>query len=186
MKNRTIQIGVTMVELMIVVSIAGVMAAIAAPSFADFIASTRLTSMMSQLTSDLNRARSEAIKRNSRVLFCKRDTTGTGCVNGTLYHTKGWVICYDQDNDDVCDASTATNPNPIAIHDAPSSMTLVLSRADATTVPIHFNPNGTQGTAAAMLTLTLVKPDGTPLASTSYATSGVATIAATGNITKTP
>ncbi len=45
--------GVTLVELMIVVSIASIMAAIATPSFADFIASTRLTSTMSQLNRTL-------------------------------------------------------------------------------------------------------------------------------------
>jgi type IV fimbrial biogenesis protein FimT len=185
---RLVQAGVTMVELMIVVSIAGIMAALAAPSFNDFIYSMRLTSTMSQITSGLNQARSEAIKRNAQVLFCKRDTTGTGCVNGSQYHVRGWVICYDQDMNDVCDTDlTGANPNPIAIHDAPTSMKLVLSRADASTTPIRFNPNGTQGTAAVTLTLALVNADGiTPVTSTSFATSSVVTVAVTGNISKTP
>ena len=183
MSSKIIQAGVTMVELLIVVSIAGVMAAIAAPSFRDFIYSTRLTSTMSQLTSDLTRARSEAIKRNARVLFCKR--SGTGCVNGTHYETSGWVVCYDQDMNDVCDTSTTDNPNPIVVHDAPTSMTLRLSRSDASTVPIHFNADGRQGAGIPVtLTLTLVNPDGTALSGSSYATSSVATISVTGNISK--
>ena len=79
-----------------------------------------------------------------------------------------------------------TKPNPIAIHDALTSMTLVLARADGSTTPIHFNPNGTQGTATATLTLTLVKPDGTPVTSSNFATSVIATISTTGNISKNP
>ena len=135
--------GVTMVELMIVVSIAGILAAIATPSFADFIASTRLNSTVSQLVSDLNRARSEAVKRNTWVLFCKSDATHSNCVTSTsVYHAipavasnKGWLVCYSSSNGNSCDASTAANPNPIAVHDGFSSqMTLVSS----STVPIHF------------------------------------------------
>ncbi len=183
MRTRIFHAGVTMIELMIVVSIAALMAAIAAPSFADFIYSTRLASTMSQLTSDLTRARSEAIKRNARVLFCKR--SGSGCVSGTHYETSGWVVCYDQDMNNVCDVSTPDNPNPIVVHDPPASMTLRLARPDASTAPIFFNPNGRQGAGTPVtMTLTLIKPDGTPITGTSYATSSVATISVTGNISK--
>ena len=158
MPSRTLHTGVTMIELMIVVSIAGLMAALAAPSFADFISSTRLASTMSQLSSDLNRARSEAIKRNSRVLFCKSNGTRTGCItNNAVYNAvpvvaanKGWLLCYDQNNDDACDASTADTPNPIAQHSEFAQMTLVSTTAD----PIRFNANGTQGTTPVTLTLT--------------------------------
>ena len=70
-----------MVELMIVVAIAAILATIAVPSFSDFINNTRLTSTMTQLTGDLNRARSEAIKRNSWVLVCARSTTTRGSTS---------------------------------------------------------------------------------------------------------
>lgn len=175
MANRQIQAGFTMMELIVVVAIAGILASLAAPAFSSFINSTKQSSITSQLYSDLNRARSEAIKRNSRVLFCKRDATGIGCINGTQYHTSGWLVCYDTNNDDVCDTSTATAPNPIVLHAAPSNMTLVLTRADGTTTPIRFNPNGTQGTAAATLTVT---------GSWSGSTAQTVNIAATGNIYK--
>lgn len=175
MSTKQIQAGFTMMELMVVVAIAGILASLAAPTFTGFINSTKQSSITSQIYGDLNRARSEAIKRNSRVLFCKRDSNGTGCVNGTQYHTSGWLVCYDTNNDDACDTGSTTTPNPIVLHAAPSNMTLVLTRADGTTTPIRFNPNGTQGTAAATLTIT---------GNWSGSTAQAVNIAATGNIYK--
>lgn len=162
MQSRQRQAGVTMIEVMIVVAIAAILASIAAPSFSDFIDNTRLTSTMSQLSSDLNRARSEAIKRNSWILVCAR-STNTAC--GTNWGN-GWLVCQDSSNDgtDNCDSGTAANPNPITVHQAINAgFTLTGSAAS-----MRFNPNGT-GTAG---TLNLV----------SGTKSRTANIVATGNI----
>lgn len=144
MKSRQIQTGVTMIELLIVLSIAAILAAMAAPSFNDFIANTRLTSTMSQLTGDLNRARSEAIKRNQRVLVCIRNSTGTDCGTGTNWQS-GWLVCYDPDKDGLCDTTSASNPNPIVVHQAlPSALTLT-----GGSNLVGFNADGT-GTASSL------------------------------------
>lgn len=165
------QIGVTMVELMIVIAIAAILASIAAPSFSDFIDNTRLTSTMSQLTADLNRARSEAIKRNQRVLLCIRNSTGTDCATTGTDWQNGWLVCYDTNSDNLCDATSSTDPNPIAVHQAlPSTLTLTGQNV------IRFNPNGTQGSGGtATLTLDGTWPD---------AQAKTANIAVTGNISK--
>lgn len=159
------QSGVTMVELLIVLTIAGILAAIAAPSFNDFIGNTRLTSTLTQLTSDMNRARSEAIKRNSWVLVCVRGTN-TACGTGTNWQN-GWLVCHDSEPNGTCDATTAANPNPITIHQAiHPNFTFTGSAAT-----IRFNPNGTQGTGGAA-TITIASGSQTR----------VATVAATGHI----
>lgn len=171
MKSRQRQTGVTMVELLIVLTIAAILAAMAAPSFSDFIANTRLTSTMSQLTGDLNRARSEAIKRNQRVLVCIRNTAGTDCTTTGTDWQNGWLVCHDTDLDNLCDTTSATNPNPIAMHQAlPATLTLTGTNV------IRFNPNGTQG-AGGTTTLTL---NGT----WTGAQAKIASIAATGNISR--
>ena len=164
MQSNRQQAGVTMIELMIVIAIAAILASIAAPSFSDFINNTRLTSTMSQLTSDLNRARSEAIKRNSWVLVCVR-SSNTACGAGTDW-ANGWLVCQDSSDDGTnnCDSGTAANPNPITVHQAINTSFTLTGSADS----IRFNPNGT-GTAG---TLNLV----------SGAKSRTANIVATGNV----
>lgn len=170
MKSRQRQTGVTMIELLIALSIAAILAALAAPSFTSFINNTRQTSAMSQLISDLNRARSEAIKRNQRVLICIRNNAGTDCGTGNDWHN-GWLVCHDTDQDNACDPTTTTDPNPIVVRQALHS-TLTLSGSAL----VRFNANGTQGSAGTA-TLTL---NGT----WAGAPNKIINIAATGNISK--
>ena len=172
MQSKQRQTGLTMIELMIVVTIAAILAGLAIPSFNDLINNTRLTSTMSQLTSDLNHARSEAIKRNRRVLVCVRGTD-TACGAGTSWQN-GWLVCYDEDQDGTCDVATAANPNPIVVHQAINARLTLTALAAS----VYFNPSGTQGAGGAT-TLTLA-------GNWTGAVTNVATIAATGNISKTP
>ncbi|MBI5436347.1 MAG: GspH/FimT family pseudopilin [Nitrosomonadales bacterium] len=173
MSAKRLQAGVNAIELMIVVVIAGILAAVATPSFFSLINSTRLTSAMTQLTSDLNRARSEAIKRNRRMLVCVRGTD-TACGTGINWQN-GWLVCYDEDQNGACDTAPGdgSNPNPITVRPAINARLTLTSSA----APIYFSPNGTQGTAAATLTLNGTWPGATAI---------TANIAATGNISKTP
>ncbi len=59
--------GFTLIELMLVVVLAGVMLGIGIPSFRDFIASQRVKTAAGEYASALVEARSEAIKRNTNV-----------------------------------------------------------------------------------------------------------------------
>lgn len=61
---RLEQSGFTLIELMIVILIAGILLAIALPSFRDSIDRNRLRSITDTLYGDLQFAKSEAIKRN--------------------------------------------------------------------------------------------------------------------------
>lgn len=61
------QKGMTLIEILVVIAIVAILAAIATPAFNELIASQRIRSAASELYSSLILARSEAIKRNNTV-----------------------------------------------------------------------------------------------------------------------
>ena len=63
--------GFTLIELVITLTVAGILLAVAAPRMWNFLANNRLTSQVNNLVGDMNFARSEAIKRNGTVVICK-------------------------------------------------------------------------------------------------------------------
>ena len=78
--------GFTLSEVMITVSVAGVLSATAAPSFRDMLATQRVKSATFELLSATTYARSEAIKRNTVVTVTPRGgsfTNGYDLMTGT-------------------------------------------------------------------------------------------------------
>jgi type IV fimbrial biogenesis protein FimT len=95
--------GFTLVELLIAVAVMGVLATVAAPSMNAMIDSVKLTSASNGFLSHLLLARSEAIKRNSRVVLCK-SADGIAC-SSTGGWEQGWIVFHDANNDGNRDAT---------------------------------------------------------------------------------
>lgn len=74
--------GFTLVELMITLSVAAILMALAVPNFTTTIKNNRLTTQANELISSINYARSEAIRRGTSV------SLESGSTN---WHT-GWTI----------------------------------------------------------------------------------------------
>ena len=85
--------GFTIMELMIVMAIVGILAAIGVPAMRDMIMSTRLRSATSELYSTLVFARAEAIKRNANIVVAP---AGGEWRNGWTV-TSGAVVLKQQD-----------------------------------------------------------------------------------------
>ena len=134
------QTGFTLIELLVVIGIAAILATVAAPSMVSLLDSVRLSSATNLLYGDLNRARSDAIKRNQRVLVCVRNAVGTGCSPSSTAWASGWLVCVDSNNDGICDTGTSTEPNPFVVRDAAVGGLVVSTTAASTSV--RFNPDG--------------------------------------------
>jgi type IV fimbrial biogenesis protein FimT len=79
-KPRGDQAGVTLVELMVVVSMLAIVSAIAVPGFRSVVGTMGAKSAAFDLIADLSMARSEAIRRNAQVEV--RPASGTGWATG--------------------------------------------------------------------------------------------------------
>lgn len=99
------QSGFTLLELMITVVIAGILAATAVPAFQGMIMGGALTVGANDLVSGLQLARSEAVKRGGRVTVCKSSSTTDLAPNcdGSAW-SDGWVIFDDADSSGSFDA----------------------------------------------------------------------------------
>jgi type IV fimbrial biogenesis protein FimT len=166
--------GFTILELTIAAALVAITAGIAAPGMLDLIRSNRLSTAARELDADILLARREAIERKARVLVCVAGSTAGSCGTGAVW-ARGWLVCYDANQDNECDASTSTHRNPIRQH-AELDPTLTLTGPAAVA---RFNANGTQGAAGAS-TLTFTAR-GAWTGSKTY----VETVTPTGNVSLT-
>ena len=99
------QRGFTIIELMVTLAVAAILASIAAPSFRSTLQDNRLITEINQLSADLNLTRSEAIKRGSPVTLCKSNDfdNSPSCVSGADWHD-GWIIFNDLNANAIIDS----------------------------------------------------------------------------------
>jgi type IV fimbrial biogenesis protein FimT len=88
--------GFTLIELLITASIIGILTALSIPSFLDTVESMTTNSQAKTILSTLNLARSEAIKRGTRVGICASND-GTDCAAGAW--SNGWIVIVDNNGD---------------------------------------------------------------------------------------
>lgn len=104
--TRTLNRGFSLVELMITLGVAGILATLAGPSVRDMILNSRISSTASDLHVDLSVARSEAGRRSVRVALCKNATgvtKDTACSTTSTW-ADGWLMFIDTNANGSLDA----------------------------------------------------------------------------------
>lgn len=168
------QAGFSLAEILVTVAIASVLAAFAVPNLASFLQKVKLNSTTGALAASLQQGRSEAVKANQGVLVCSSNAAQTACATtaATNWAANGWLVCYDLNADNVCDASTSALPNPIRVEPkVDSTFATVVGPA----TPIRFLSTGSLATGSATQTITVT-------GTWAGATAMTVTVAATGLI----
>jgi type IV fimbrial biogenesis protein FimT len=126
--------GFTMIELIVTMSVAAILAAIAVPSFVAISQGERRIAEVNDMVLALNYARSEAVKQNSPTGV---SVTANGSWAG------GW---------NVCCTSTGASVNTLPAIDPRSSLTATL--AGTTPVTVTFDSSGAQVPSSGTLIFT--------------------------------
>lgn len=86
------QSGFTTVELLTTLLVAGILTAMAVPSFSRFVASSHVIEQTNDLVAAVNLGRSEAIRRNVRIRLCRASTNvATTCATGSGTW-RNWIL----------------------------------------------------------------------------------------------
>lgn len=103
MRNQRSQYGgFTLIEVLVVLAMVVVMQTLAVPAMSTVVDSVRLGSVTQSFHASLHLTRSEAIKRNARVVMCKSDN-GTSCAKAGGWE-QGWLVFHDANNNAAVDA----------------------------------------------------------------------------------
>ncbi|MFZ3186136.1 MAG: GspH/FimT family pseudopilin, partial [Pseudomonas sp.] len=82
--------GFSLVELMVALAVAAILAGIAIPAFDSFTLKNRLSTYASAFSASARLARSEALKRNTPVTLC-RSSDGSTCADSGSWE-QGWIV----------------------------------------------------------------------------------------------
>lgn len=81
--------GFTLIELVVTISVAAILMALAVPAFQNFLRNDREWTVANSLVMSLNAARSEAIKQDTSVSVCP---TANGVSCSTTAWARGWIV----------------------------------------------------------------------------------------------
>jgi type IV fimbrial biogenesis protein FimT len=145
--------GFTMTELVTVLTLVAILAAIGVPSFKYVTTSNRISSELNGFVGDLQYARSEAVKQGLPVTVCS-STDGANCNGGASWQG-GWIVFLDSNGNQTVDAGEAV----LRVQSAFASADTFLPD-NGTFGAITFNREGYAATNAAV-TVTLQLHDST-------------------------
>ena len=136
--------GFTLIELLVTISITTILMCAAAPTMSQIAVRSKRDAESAQLAMAIQRARSEAIRRNEIIGLCPRGD-GLNCASGSIWN-EGWVLFMDINHSRGFDPEDRT----IAVDNEPAKgMDIRSTRAGA----LFFYPDGRSAGSNTTLTL---------------------------------
>jgi type IV fimbrial biogenesis protein FimT len=176
-------LGFTMIELMVTLTVAGVLTALALPNLRPFVQNSRLTSASNDLLRSLYIARTEAVKRQVNVAVCATaDPTASDASITCSYGASafnGWFVFVDVNGNWQYDSTADTVIEKHALLDSSVSV-----RNDADGI-VSYAPTGFANLAGAKRpssNVVLCDQRGTVLLSGTDSTARAVLIANTGRV----
>jgi type IV fimbrial biogenesis protein FimT len=129
---------------MITLGIVAIVLSVAVPGFNNTIKDNRLAVSLNNIVTDIHFARSEAVKRDTRVIMCRSanpNAAEPSCGGTAKFWTDGYLIFADDGNytNDDYDAGT-----DVLLRRGQEAATGINFRTNATwNEDLEFNPNGT-------------------------------------------
>lgn len=150
------QTGLSLVEVVVVVGITSILAAIAVPTFAAHAAKQRAALASDEFVLGLQTARSEAIKRIRPVVLCPTtDALSSSPLCASVGYEAGWIVYVDDNGNGAMERS-----EEVLLRTAAAEGDLTIS-SDTLAERVRFDHNGAS-----------VKDSGRPLAGSLTITAG--------------
>lgn len=151
MKNR--QYGFTLIELLVTVAIAAVLASLAVPSFRTMLVKRSVEAAADAMVRDFRLARSEAVKRSTKVVICA-SANGTSCSGSGTSWKDGWLVFVPS----AASGAFTAGDEILRVQDALPSIASMAPTSGATLDKFTFEATGSAKGAAQTFVVT---PTGT-------------------------
>ncbi|WP_199052220.1 GspH/FimT family pseudopilin [Aquitalea sp. ASV15] len=99
--------GFTLIEVIVVLAVASILLAIAAPSMSSFVRSNRISSAANDLQQTFLAARSNAVRTGVPVVVCASSSSSSGCDASSF--NSGWVVFADLNRNNTLVTGTSVN-----------------------------------------------------------------------------
>jgi type IV fimbrial biogenesis protein FimT len=154
--------GFTLPEILIALGVISILLTVAVPGISSTIKENRLATTLNSIVSDIHFARSEAVKRDVRVIMCRSgnpNLPAPTCGGDDRTWTSGYIIFADDGNytNDVFDNGTDT-----LLHRGQSVSSGIRLRTNWTwNRNLEFNPDGTTNEGGSTARMSICDDRGT-------------------------